>query len=60
MEIPLADKAPIQPARFLPAPTNHLGTTSRSRSGTATHQGQEGCAQFHAQIEQTAGDHHAP
>jgi p21-activated kinase 1 len=46
MEISKADKAPIRPASFLPARPDRLGTTSRSRSRTATIKGKKGVLGF--------------
>jgi hypothetical protein len=46
MEILEADKAPIRPASFLPARPDRLGTTSRSRSRTATVKGKKGVLGF--------------
>jgi p21-activated kinase 1 len=46
MEISKADKAPIRPASFLPVRPDRLGTTSRSRSCTATVKGKKGVLGF--------------
>jgi p21-activated kinase 1 len=46
IEISKADKAAIRPVPFLPPPTDRLGTTSRSRSGTATVKGKKGVLGF--------------
>jgi p21-activated kinase 1 len=46
MEISMADKAPIRPPPFLLRPTDRIGTTSRSRSSTATVKGKKGALGF--------------